>query len=252
MALGRRVTDPSYLQRAVDITIAMESAADQPSLHALFLQGIEALGAQHGLFVNFVQHDDTYATCRFMVGCDPHWARSYIDERHFEHDAWLTYAARNVEPVLASDLPPLDQQQRRVRDLAGQAGFASAVIVPAHAAAGCSRASVLCLGSATPGYFEDAGLRPFMRCARLMTMELHDWWLRQLRRDLQARSRLTADDLLLLHHQCLGHSSKRIAAELDVSLCSVNSRFQRLHAKLGVANRRMAAQVAIDCGLILK
>jgi hypothetical protein len=39
---------------------------------------------------------------------------------------------------------------------------------------------------------------------------------------------------------------------LNVSRSSVNSRFQRTIAKLGVPNRRMAARVAIDCGLIVK
>jgi hypothetical protein len=32
----------------------------------------------------------------------------------------------------------------------------------------------------------------------------------------------------------------------------INSRFQRMIAKLGVTNCRMAARLAIDCGLIVK
>jgi len=81
---------------------------------------------------------------------------------------------------------------------------------------------------------------------------LHDWWLTRIRRDLIVKARITSADLVLLQHECQGHGSKKIAAALQVSKSSVNSRFQRMNAKLGVANRRMAVQLAVECGLILK
>jgi DNA-binding NarL/FixJ family response regulator len=85
----------------------------------------------------------------------------------------------------------------------------------------------------------------------MLAMELHDWWLTRLRRNLVVKARLSSDDLVLLQHQAQGHCSKRIAAELCVSKSSIDSRFQRMNAKLGVQNRRMAVKLAIDCGLIL-
>jgi DNA-binding CsgD family transcriptional regulator len=66
------------------------------------------------------------------------------------------------------------------------------------------------------------------------------------------KARISQEDLVLLQHRCQGHSSKKIAAEMQVSKGSINSRFQRMNAKLGVGNRRMAVQLAIECGLILK
>jgi DNA-binding CsgD family transcriptional regulator len=124
--------------------------------------------------------------------------------------------------------------------------------VPAHSGAGHSRISLLCLGSATPGYFEDAGLPRLRVSARMLALELHDWWLSRIRRDLIAKARITPADLVLLQHECQGHSSKKIANEMQVSKSSINSRFQRMNAKLGVGNRRMAVQLAVECGLILK
>ena len=85
----------------------------------------------------------------------------------------------------------------------------------------------------------------------MLACELHEWWLARLRNELMARARITEGDLELLRHQCLGHSSKRIAAELRVSRSSINSRFQRMNSRLGVTNRRMAARLAVECGLIL-
>ena len=46
-------------------------------------------------------------------------------------------------------------------------------------------------------------------------------------------------------------NNSQIARELQVSRESINSRFQRIIAKLGVRNRRAAARVAIECGLII-
>ena len=68
----------------------------------------------------------------------------------------------------------------------------------------------------------------------------------------QAIRAMNAADLILLQHECQGHGSKKIATELQVSTSSINSRFQRMNAKLGVGNRRMAVQLAVECGLILK
>jgi hypothetical protein len=36
-----------------------------------------------------------------------------------------------------------------------------------------------------------------------------------------------------------------------VSRSSINSRFQRMNSRLGVANRKMAARLVAECGLIL-
>ena len=81
-------------------------------------------------------------------------------------------------------------------------------------------------------------------------MELHEWWLARIRRELIVKARVTPADLMLLRYEHEGQSSKRIAAALDVSTSSVNSRFQRMIAKLGVPNRKMAARLAAECGLI--
>ena len=85
----------------------------------------------------------------------------------------------------------------------------------------------------------------------MLALELHDGWLTRMRRELIVKANITPGDVVLLRHPRQGHSSKRIAADLHVSKSSIDSRFQRMTTKLGVANRRMAAQLALECGLIL-
>jgi DNA-binding CsgD family transcriptional regulator len=251
-ALLNHIADPNYFDRVVAIAVQVPAANDQQTVHALFREGVAALGASSAVFVSFVRDDRNLAACRFMLACDPTWGRIYVQDRHFVHDPWLAYAAHHSEPVVASALKLLDDEHRQVMELAARAGFVSAVLVPAHSAPGHSRISMLCLGSPTPGYFEGEGLAQLRVSARMLAMELHDWWLSRIRRDLILKARITPEDLILLQHQCQGHSSKKIAAELQVSKGSINSRFQRMNAKLGVDTRRMAVQLAIECGLILK
>ena len=250
--LADHVGDSHYSTRVSEIVERIAAAPDQPSVHRLLREGVAALGAERAAFVSFVRGESELSSCRLMLDCEPSWCRRYLDRGCFSLDPWLAYGARESEPVVASALNIVDPAQRSVVTLAAEAGFASVVLVPAHSGAGHSRVSLLCLGHSTLGYFEAEGLARLRVGARGLALELHDWWLGRIRQETLSRSRLTRGDLMLLEHQCLGHSSKRIAAELNLSRTSVNSRFQRLIAKLGVVNRKMAARLAIECGLIVK
>jgi DNA-binding CsgD family transcriptional regulator len=246
------VADEHYAQRVLDIAAQITEALDQPTVLTLLRQGVAALGAERAVFISFVRQETEVSTCRFMLDCDPGWCQRYLQAGFLAQDPWLAYAARQSEPVVASALHVLDDAQRRVVALAQDAGFGSTVLVPAHSAAGHARISVLCLGHSQPGYFERGGFTPLRVCARALSAELHGWWLGRIRRELVVKSRIRPRDLVLLEHECQGHSSQRIAAELHISPACVDSRFQRMIAKLGVPNRRCAARLAVECGLIVK
>jgi DNA-binding CsgD family transcriptional regulator len=249
--LAERVAATDYLDRVGGVAERITEAAELSTVQALLSEGTQVLGAVNAVFVSFVRDNAEVTSCRFMLACDPAWCRQYLDEGLITHDPWLAYAAHHSEPVVASALTIVEPERRRAIELATRNGFASAVLVPVHCGGTHSRISLLCLGSTTHGYFEAGGYSRFKLGARVLACELHEWFVARIRRELVARSRITASDLELLRHQCQGHSSKRIAAELRVSRSSINSRFQRMNVKLGVANRRMAAQLATECGLIL-
>jgi DNA-binding CsgD family transcriptional regulator len=239
--LAERVAATDYLDRVGGISERIADAAELSTLQALLSEGTHALGAANSVFVTFVRDNAEVTSCRFMLACDPAWCRQYLDAGLITHDPWLAYAAHHSEPVVASTLTILEPERRRAIELATRSGFASAVLVPVHCGGSHSRISLLCLGATTPGYFEAGGYSRFKLGARVLACELHEWFVARIRRELIARARITTGD----------HSSKRIAAELRVSRSSINSRFQRMNVKLGVANRRMAAQLAAECGLIL-
>lgn len=249
--LAQRVATADYTERVACIAEHIAEARDQPTVHALLTEGVHALGAEHAVFVSFIRDNADLSACRFMLVCEPDWCQRYLEAGCFAHDPWLAYAAHHSEPIPASSLPVLDVEGQRVIALAQQNGFASAALIPAHSGAGHSRISLLCLGSTQPGYFEGEGFGRLRLGARLIAAELHDWWLARIRRELIVKARITPADLELLRHEQQGHSSKRIAAELHVSKSSINSRFQRMNMKLGVPNRRLAAKLAVECGLLL-
>ena len=244
------VARADYVSRVNAVIERIAATRDRAGLLALLRTCMHALGAENAAFVSFVRDDADVASCRFMLACAPGWCQRYLDANCIIHDPWLAYAAHHGEPVLASALRISDVQARRVIDLAAQHGFASAVLVPVHSGAGHSRISLLCLGSAQAGYFEGDGFGRLRLGARLLAAELHDWWMVRIRRELIVKARITPSDLELLRHEHLGHSSKHIAASLQVSASSINSRFQRMNAKLGVPNRRLAARLAAQCGLL--
>lgn len=244
------VARADYVARANALIERIATTRDQAAVLELLRTCTRALGAENAAFVSFVRDDTDVASCRFMLACAPRWCQRYLDANYIVHDPWLAYAAHHSEPVIASTLRVSEVQARRVIDLAAQHGFASAVLVPVHSGAGHSRISLLCLGSAQAGYFEDDGFGRFRLGARLLAVELHDWWMVRIRRELIVKARITPSDLELLRHEHLGHSSKRIATSLQVSASSINSRFQRMNAKLGVPNRRQAARLAAECGLL--
>lgn len=251
LTLAQIVAASDYTERIAAVAERITEARDQATVHALLTEGVYGLGAEHAVFVSFIRDNADLSACRFMLVCEPGWCQRYLEAGCFAHDPWLAYAAHHSEPIPASALPVLDAESQRVIALAMQNGFASAALVPAHSGAGHSRISLLCLGSTQPRFFEGEGFGRFRLGARLIAAELHDWWLARIRRELIVKARITQADLELLRHEQQGHSSKRIAAELHVSKSSINSRFQRMNMKLGVPNRRLAARLAVECGLLI-
>lgn len=251
LTLAHLVADLAYRTRVADLAESIAAASDLSELHGLLHQVTSALGAECSLFASFVPGVGAFSSYRVLFDCDPVTAQRYLNDRGFASDAWLAYAATHSEPTVAAALTALNPSQRKVAATLADAGFVSAALIPAHSGDGHGRASLLCLGHGQLGFFDAAGFKRLKVAARSVAMELHEWWASFERRELVRRTPMSDDELMLLERYCRGQSSKRIAADLHVTRQSVNSRFQRLIAKLGVPNRRAAAQRAIDCGLIV-
>lgn len=232
--LVRRVIDLSDTADAVD----------------LLARASRRLGASSACFISYVADGSTSAAYRMLLACDPQWASEYIGNGWFEIDPWLAYAMHADEPTHASKLKLSTDAERAMFASAEVHGFRSVVIAPSPSASGRARVGALYIASDVNGYFEGEGFSDVRPLAQALSMELHGWWLRTLRDEFSRKVRISAADLALLRHEDRGHGSKIIAAELQTQATTIDCRFQRLNAKLGVSNRRAAARVARLYGLI--
>lgn len=248
--LGTLSAQPGYAAGVLGVMSQIANAADSGVAVRLLREAASRLGADGAMFTSFVRDDATLASYRFLLACDPVWGVQYAKNNWCLDDPWLRYALYNTEPVVAETLAPAGERARWVSEAAAHFGFASTLVVPAPTAAAQSRVGVLCLGSSRLGFFTGDGGGALRCLARSLAMELGDWMHRQIRVELLARARITEEDLKLLRHEQQGHSSKTIAAELQLEPKTVDCRFHRLSLKLGTANRRAAVRLAEIYGLI--
>jgi DNA-binding CsgD family transcriptional regulator len=250
LSLAELTAAPGYTERVTSAIARVPAAADEAQAVQALQAAATELGADAAVFGSFVRDDDAHDSYRFLLACDPVWCAEYERRAWYASDPWLAYALTNAEPVRGHEIPLRSALERDLVELASRYGFRSAVIVPAPASGKVTRLGVLCLGSAHKGFFDDDGYVALRILARALAMELHAWWIERIRREIVDAARLTAEDLQLLAHERAGHCTKVIATRLATSENAVNSRFQRMNARLGVPNRRAAAQLAAEYGLI--
>lgn len=242
--------DPSVVVELAALAERIAQASDRGEIQGLLHRATVALGAERSFFAS-MRGDGIDRSYAFVLDCDPAWWHRYRAAYPLEKNPWLVYATRHSAPIrtmqdTSAGEPP--------KDLGGapHPGFASAMLLPAHSGRSHHRASLLCFGHSSAGYFEHPKFAKVQVTARGFAMELHDWWTVQEQQDLAQRTHLSEGEVRLLSRHAAGLSSKQIANEMHVSCESINSRFQRIIAKLGVRNRRAAARMAIECGLIVE
>ena len=249
-ALSEITKSPEFFAGCADVAARVVNGADAGEVAALLAEAGALLGADAAAFASFIKDDEAYESYRFVLACDATWCLEYESGACYMHDPWLEYTRHHAEPVLAERILARTDQERAVVDLARRYGFASAVIVPAQAPYGLTRLAALCLGSAMPDYFNNDSLSAVTFAATALALRLHEWQIGQLRQELLEHTRLSDEDIELLRHQRLGHGSKQIAKAINASSMSVDSRWQRLNAKLGVSSRVAAANLAAEYGLL--
>lgn len=241
--------EPSLI-RALDLASEIQGAADTAQAVTLLREVATALGADAAIFTSLVRDDISLASYRFLLACNPIWGLQYARNGWCEDDPWLRYALHNASPIRSNELILESAKERFVVDAAAHFGFRAALIVPAPSPVAQSRVGVLCLGANDISRFSGERYPALLTLARGVAMEFGDWIHRQVREEVIRQARITDDDLTLLRHQQLGHSSKVIAVELQVEAKTIDCRFQRLSLRLRAANRRAALRVAEIYGLL--
>ncbi len=250
-------TKPVSLERAIEDNVRVfqilpliTDAKSSGEVISLFREAVAGLGADAGYFLSCLRDDATRTSFRSLWACDPAWPAEYAHQLWFENDPWLRYASCDAEPTRSSSIVCSSTEENTFIRAAAEHGFATALIAPAPSSVGLSRVGVLCLGSSDPTRFEGEKYPQLRVLARALSMELHHTIAKSMREELLRGASLTEADLRLLRCEAAGHSSKIIGAAMNLEAKTIDSRFQRLNAKLGASDRRSAVRIARLYGLL--
>lgn len=238
-----------YFDRAGEAICRIASTQYEGDALTLLREAAQCIGADAAMFCSRLT--DVSTEVRFMLACDPRWWLAH--ERtavSAEQLPWIDHAADRIDVVCASQFKSLTPEHRSAFHGVKRFGFQSMLIVPSPTLGTAVRVSVLVLGSRTAGFFEEPTRKALRVMARSLAMELHAWRLSQARHELIRRAQLTATDIDLLRHERKGYRTKDIARHLRMTAPAIDSRFQRLNARLGVPSRKAAASLAATYGLV--
>ena len=223
---------------------------NEMELVAILRQTARRLGADSAFFVSFVREDALFESYEFLLACDPLWALEYEQLGCFAEDPWLAYSRSHTEPVRGKEIVSSTRGASSALGLAERYGFRSTVVIPAPAGSGSSRLGMLVLGSKAIDFLEGDDYVPVKVLSRSLAMELNGRLGELLGREILLSGHLTATDLLLLAYAREGLPTKSIVREVGLSAEAIDTRFRRMNTNLRTPNRKAAAKLASDFGLI--
>lgn len=229
------------------LALTVHESDDEAAAIRTMRRAAGAVGAEASLVTLKTRHDADHTSYRSVCACDCRAAREWCDANLIGSHPWLLYACSQTQAARSCEIDVLRQDPPGAM---ARYGFRSALVVPAHSAHGPSQVTVLCVGSAVDGYFNDDSVARLFPPLRAFAMELHDWLVAKVRSQLVAQARLTQLDMALLRFEAQGHGSKEIARALGTSPITIDCRFQRLNARIGVANRRDAVRLVKLFGVL--
>ena len=250
MDLATITSQPEFFSDMAALSMAIAENTDADEVSELLMRATQRMGAEQAAFASFRKDEEAHDSYRFVMACDPAWCLEYEQSACYLDDPWLEYTRSHADPVLAAQIQPRTKRAQEVVDLSRRYGFASAIIVPAQPPLGLTHLGALCVGSPREGYFSAEALAAVAVAAYPLAQRLQAWQISELRRELLRGVNFSEDDLMLLRHQRDGMGSKEIARATGWSPISVDSKWQRLNAKLGVTSRAVAARMAAEYGLI--
>jgi DNA-binding CsgD family transcriptional regulator len=239
-----------YSKKVAELVKRIADETEEGRVLLILQEAVKVMQGEAAVFCSFVSGDEGTESYRFLVACSPAWCSVYQEQNWFTSDPALIYAATRSEPIRSSQLPIKTRAQRELVDSAAHHGFVAGGVFPAPSGGGISRIGALILGSSDPKYLQGDDFYVAKMYGRLLSMELNEWWIRKIRHDIIATSNLTEDDITLLAFEKRGMKSKEIARELDTTASSIDSRFQRLNAKLHSGSRAESARIAAEHGVI--
>lgn len=249
-SIRQQSTSPAYAEQALDAITRIAAASDPPELLERLANATAAIGATASVYTASIPEDGSERSAFRLFACHPAFAMEHFGQTAFPEHPWFRFARTHTMPATDSQIQPLHGNDAADIDLARRFGFRSAFVIPTRANAGVDRLDVLCVGSMHPDDFEGPQARAARTLSRALANELQDWLTRHLRGRIRDVARLQQLDVDLLTMEWEGLGTKEICHRTGMTMASVDSRFQRINARLNCASRKASAHRAAAYGLI--
>lgn len=221
-------------------------AADEAQALFVLEEAGRQVGACAALFVWASPELPGHFWYRTMAALDQGWASAVLRRIGTGLCDWMNHPARSTEPLRIQSPHTDEPTSPSLQD--SDAGATVVWLVPAPSAPRCDALGLLVIAGADDQQL--AISRRTLPLFRSLALSFSEWVQRHSKEELIRHARLTDRDLDLLHREALGQSSKRIAEALSTEPKTIDCRFHRLNARLGVPNRREAVRLCRRYGLI--
>lgn len=242
--------NPGDPARALETITRIHLAMDPPELLERLMRATTAIGGTASIYTLTIPESGTEPSSFSLFACHPALAQRQYRLGPLSNHPWFRCAQERSAPATEQQVRLTSASDAEAIDLARQYGFRSCLIVPTPSRVDAERLEMLCLGSTNAGAFEGEAASIVRTLARALAAELHDWVNRHLSESLQEAAGLQKPDIELLRLEWQGLGTKEIALKTGMSPAAVNSRFQRLNARLECVNRKASARRAAAYGLL--
>jgi DNA-binding CsgD family transcriptional regulator len=236
--------------RALETITGIQSAATPPELLERLQAATDAIGATGSLYTAAVPENERETLNFSLFARHPAFAQQQQRLGSMLDHPWFRFARSHSMPGTHREVEETRASDATAISLANQYGFRSCLIVPVSSIASVHRFEMLCVGSDDPAFLEGPLAASHRALARALAGELHDWLTRYLSARLLVSARLQDTDIELLRMESQGMGTKEISQRTGMTTASVDSRFQRIIARLECASRKAAAQRAAAYGLL--
>lgn len=235
---------------ALDAILHIHRALDPPQLLDALIDATRAIGVAGSVYSVVIPEPDGEPFSFSLFACHPAFAHRQDEMGPIHEHPWLRFARTHSSPGTERGIKAHDAVDRAALQLASRYGFSASLIVPTSGGPNLERIEMLCLGRDRPGGFEEEDAHLVRTLARSLAGELHDWITHYLSGQLRQSANLQPADIQLLTLEWQGLGTKAISARTGMTPAAVDSRFQRLIARLECRSRKDAARKAAEHGLL--
>jgi DNA-binding CsgD family transcriptional regulator len=237
----------------IEDLISKISMCEQEGYVTFLLQDIfEKFNVTSFMFVTLLQDSRSRDSFRFHTGCDPRWFNQYNKRKWHEVDPLVAYSRLFSKPILLSEMTEKsDISQGQIDFFANMHshGFKSGMVIPCHSVS-TKRMGMLFVGNTMESCDGNVHLKKHRILLRAVANELLDWWIARLQSKTIDRSKLKTEDLKILKLAYHDGTSNDIALSLGLTVSQVNNRFRNINSIFQVDNKKDAAVLAMEYGII--